>query len=114
MESQANAFLPNIVQGDTWEETRIYSTATGTALDSPLALVEIVWTNEKGVVGLTQTSHESADITIDDAAAWSCVVKEVTPWPLAIGVWKAAIKRTSEDGRIKTYSTLTQEVTRFP
>lgn len=98
----ANWTMSPIYHGDTWDGFTLSASSDGTAFSDPLDLVTIVFADKDGTVGLTLTSAAGADITIDNASAWTFTVKPIDVFPLAAGNWSFAIHMTDDADRIKT------------
>lgn len=108
MSDLKTAPLKPIYFGDTWDGMTVDMTATGTALDSPIASIRMHFRDESGNVGLELSS--TSGITITDAAAWQFTVNKIDRFPLAIGQWYWSIECTASDNGRKTRTVGTKEV----
>lgn len=110
MSCQKSIKLSSCPSGTTWDGlTDCQFTTTGTALDDSLSSVVMEFADANGTVGLTLSSADN-EININDAATWQFEVLEVTPMPLASGIWNWKIRTTDSSNRIKEYARGTIEI----
>ena len=88
--------LPDIVAGDSWGPIFVAHSTTGSALDSDLASVTMIFKDSAGNVGLSLAN--GSGITITDANAWAFSVDQILTFPLAAGTWSWAIRATNAAG----------------
>ena len=110
MSCNTNITLNPVVYGNTWDGlTDCSFTSDGTAFASPLALVEMEFTDEDGAVGLLLTSA-NATAAIDDANAWEFTINPVEEMTLTRGIWTWAIRTTDDQDVVKTRLSGTIEI----
>jgi len=88
--------LPDIISGDSWGPIVIAHSTTGSALDSDLASVTMVFKDSTGTVGLSLAN--GSGITITDANAWAFTIDQILTFPLAAGTWSWSIRATTAAG----------------
>lgn len=86
--------LADIVFGDSWGPVVFAFSTTGTALDSDLDAVTMIFKDSAGNVGLSLAN--GSGITITDA--WAFSVDQILTFPLAVGTWSWAIRATNAAG----------------
>jgi len=86
--------LPEAKADKTWDGLTVSLSSDGTTFSDSLASAKMTF-KLAGVESLTLTSAD-AEITIDDAAAWSFTVEPVSRLSLAAGVHSWAIETTSD------------------
>ena len=91
---------------DTWDGISEASLSSdGTAFANPLETITMTFKDADGTTGLTLSSEDANEITIEDANAWQFTVLPQNPLGLAAGTWSWRMQFTDSEGRAKTYLT---------
>jgi hypothetical protein len=103
--------LTPIREGESWDGIdEISLESDGTSLSEPLAKVELIFNDSRGIEVLRLESPAGVEITEEGPEVWTFTVPAINDFPLVEGNYAYMLWLTNASGRRKPYLTGSQQV----